>query len=105
MSQLDDLIDRVHELANEAGWRFRICAASESTVSVYLELSREVRGPDDTDESIEDYGMTGLEEIGVRISDHGNAHYHEGERFHVRMDLYPDGDLERLRERLSRPPK
>jgi hypothetical protein len=103
MSDLDDLIGRIHDLADEVGWKFRVGGASESTVSVYIDLWRECRGEDDTDESIEDYGMTGVEEISVRISNHGNAHHHDGERVHVRLDGDAEADIEKLRVRLSRP--
>ncbi len=100
---VDDLIDRIHDMANALGWSFRIDGASNSTISVYVDLWRDCRGESDTDESIEDYGYTGQESVRVRISDHGNAHYYDGEQMHIRMDCDPEADLELLRARLSRP--
>lgn len=101
---IDSLIGRLHDLADEIGWEFAIAAAATSTCSVYCDLWREARADDDTDESIEDYGLTGLEELRVRISDHGNAHYYDGELLHV--DVHnPEIGFDRLRERLSQPQK
>ena len=102
--QLHDTADRLYALAAECGWDARLSAASESTVSLYVELTRSARSIEDSDDDFEVYGPTGLEIMIVRLSDHGNVHRSEYELFDLRIN----GDLDRqfavLAERLRREP-
>lgn len=89
---------KIYDLAEELGWTSRVEGASETTSSLYIEISRRLDLPDDE----YDY-----EEIHVRIANHGRAHLRDDGRevFHVRTDLDPDDDIARLRERLRQPPR
>jgi len=95
-----DIQFAIYDLAAECGWDSRISGASESTASVYIELSRDARSPEDTDESIEEDGPTGDELLIVRVSNHGNAHRRDEEQIHIRIDRDVDADLATLRSRL-----
>jgi len=59
--------------AADHGWSM-VVRDIAATGSRYYELMRECRAEDDTDESIADYGPTGLESITLRISDHGDCY-------------------------------
>jgi hypothetical protein len=87
---------KIYDLAEELGWTSRVEGASETTSSLYVEISRRIDLPDDE----YDY-----EEIHVRISNHGHAHLRDDgrETFYIRTDLDADADIERLRRRLSQP--
>ena len=70
---IDETEDAIESAATAAGWSM-VCRSIASTGSRYYEVMREVRGSDQTDQDVEDYGPSDLESFTLRISDHGDAH-------------------------------
>ena len=70
---MDETEATIEAAATAAGWSM-VCRSIASTGSCYYEVMRVIRGPDQTDQDVEDYGPDGLESFTLRISDHGDCY-------------------------------
>jgi hypothetical protein len=100
---IDATEERIEAAAVANGWSM-ICRSIASTGSRYYDLAREAREDGQTDQDVEDFGLAGLEEFTLRISDHGDCYC----RAAMSVAKNPSGDdttIEAVLRRLSAPQK
>lgn len=92
----------IEQAAQEHGWSMHLDSIAQ-TNSRYYTVSRLVRGAEQTDEDVEDYGFDEIESFTLRLSDHGDC-YCNADYSLARQPSGDDTTLEAVAARLARPP-